>query len=432
MHICKIFRIFAPELKNSTTMHLLLVLLSVMTITVESKSSVSMDGEWPYDIEVSYSNTYQKGDVRSGDVAELKLSHLEGVVVEKVEVYIRSNQSSGAGTFTLTADGKSVSMVSGTFKDWFGAYDNTDYHPLDLLTSSVRLDELVIRLEGSENSLHIEKYVITHASQPAYTVTLMNGAEVYSTMTEPSGGQGIMLPSLAPQGNWHFIGWTSWEFWTIYTMPNILPSSSKFYPDQDCTLWAVYEYHPVEMVYAEDLVSGEYLYVNRDMNIALMGVPTEGKMYAVTTNKENPDQVYYIDFASADTAYITHAATATPIGYLGLQMAATPSPWLVYHDGDETIFYMKQGSKKYVLWLNMRDSYGNTYVGLQEAINLTSPMALMPAGPSMEEPAFTCHPECGMGVEDVKSEELKGERVVRFGIYELHIVEGQKRLVIRD
>ena len=97
-------------------MNLLLVLLSVMTITVETKSSVSMDGEWPYDIDVSYSNSYQKGDVRSGDVAELRLSHMEGVVVEKVEVYVKSNKNGGGGTFTLTADGEPISTVSGTFK----------------------------------------------------------------------------------------------------------------------------------------------------------------------------------------------------------------------------------------------------------------------------------------------------------------------------
>ena len=412
-------------------MHLLLVLLSVMTITVETKSSVSMDGEWPYDIDVSYSNTYQKGDVRGGDVAELRVAHMEGTIVEKVEVYVKSNKSGGGGTFTLTADGEPVSTVSGTFKDWFGAYDNTDYHPIELLSSPMPLDELVISLEGSENSLHIEKYVITHASQPAYTVTLMNGAEVYSTMTEPSGGKGIMLPSLAPQGQWHFVGWTMWEFWTVYTMPNILPSSSKFYPEADCTLWAVYEYQPVEMVYAENLVSGEYLYVNRDLDIALTGAPEDGKMYAATTNRENPDQVYYIDFASADTAYITHVATGTPIGYSDLQMAAKASPWLVYHDGQETIFYMEQNGKKYVLWLNVWDG-GSTYAGLQIVNNLASPMALMPAEPSMEEPAFTCHPECGMGVEEVRGERVKGERVVRFGIYELHIVDGHKRLVIRD
>ncbi|MBR6035078.1 MAG: hypothetical protein IKP39_03375 [Paludibacteraceae bacterium] len=417
-------------IKSPKKMNLLLVLLSVMTITVETKSSVSMDGEWPYDIDVSYSNSYQKGDVRSGDVAELKLSHLEGVVVEKVEVYVKSNKNGGGGTFTLTADGEPISTISGTFNEWFGAYDNTDYHPIELLDSPVSLDELVISLEGSENSLHIEKYVITHTSQPAWTVTLMKGAEVYGTMTEPSGGQGIMLPSLAPQGQWHFVGWTMWEFWTIYTMPNILPSSSRFYPDQDCTLWAVYEYQPVEMVYAEDLVSGEYLYVNRTTGQALSGVPEDGVMWAATTNNEDPDQIYYIDFASADTAYITHEATGTPIGYSGLQMVAKPSPWLVYRDGKETIFYMEQGGKKYVLWLNVWDSYSSTYAGLLEARNLSSPMALMPAGPSMEEPAFTCHPECGLGVEEVKGEEVKGERVVRFGIYELHIVNGEKRLVI--
>ena len=53
-------------------------------------------------------------------------------------------------------------------------------------------------------------------------------------------------------------------------------------------------------------------------------------------------QVYHIEFtASADTAYITHLQSQTPIGYSGLNLVVKASPWLVYHEGDETLFYMK-------------------------------------------------------------------------------------------
>ena len=67
-------------------MKLLLVLLAVMTWTVESKNAVSLsdDSTVPYDIEVGYGCTYQKGDVRANDTATLVLSHLEGITINGI------------------------------------------------------------------------------------------------------------------------------------------------------------------------------------------------------------------------------------------------------------------------------------------------------------------------------------------------------------
>ena len=149
-------------------MRLLLVLLAMMTWTVESKNSVSLsdDSLVPYDIEVSYANTGRKGDVTANDTATLVLGHLEGIPINSIEVYVKSNKASGAGTFTVTADGQTVATKSGSFQEWFGGYDNESYHALSLLNSPQNdVDELKISLVGIANSLHIEKYVITYSER---------------------------------------------------------------------------------------------------------------------------------------------------------------------------------------------------------------------------------------------------------------------------
>ena len=111
-------------------MNLLLVLLSVITFTVETKNSVTMtgDGAWPYDISVIYDCSYQTGHVRAGDVATLTLGNLGGMAIEQIEVYVKSNKDAGAGTFEVQANGETVSTKSGTLKNWVGMFDNVNYY----------------------------------------------------------------------------------------------------------------------------------------------------------------------------------------------------------------------------------------------------------------------------------------------------------------
>ena len=57
-------------------MNLLLILLGVMSFTVQSKDAVKADGTWPYSMEATYACSYQKGDVRAGDEAVLTVTGL--------------------------------------------------------------------------------------------------------------------------------------------------------------------------------------------------------------------------------------------------------------------------------------------------------------------------------------------------------------------
>lgn len=408
-------------------MKLLLILLSVMTFTIQDKRNVSAEGTWPYDFEVSYYNTGNKGSVTSKDTATLSLTHLDGIAIDKVEVYVRSNKSSGAGTFTVTVNGQDVATKTGNYKDWFGDYNNSEYQALTLLDESVGgVDELGIQLVGSVNSIHIEKYVISWSTRTPRTVTLMKSSVVYATLTEDSGYSGVTLPTLADTANWHFVGWTPHEVWETFQPPQVYAANTVFMPEEDCTLWALYCYYlePVE-TYMTDIASGRYLYVNRVADIALADVPDGGTMAYQTADAYNNQLYYYVDFVSPDTAYITHAFSLTPIGYAGTQLTVAASPWLVYHEGEETLFYIQSDSKTYVLWLDIVKGCARLMEGTIEG---GSPMALMNEPASWGMPSYTCHPDA-QDLEETAAE--SHTCTVPFGPYELIIRNGKKELRIR-
>ena len=218
-------------------MKLLFILLAVMTWTVATKSSVQGSGESPSGMTASYACTYQKGDVRKGDTATLHLTNMGGISVEKLEVYVKSNKSAGAGTFWVTINGVRSKSKSGTFKSWTGSYNNQTYHAISLLTRTyTNVNELVVELVGTTSSLHIEKYVITWSPRPAHSVTLMRCGMVFDVLTETTGGQGVTLPHLSDTLGWQFAGWSESEVLTTNDKPTLALANTKYYPLDNCTL----------------------------------------------------------------------------------------------------------------------------------------------------------------------------------------------------
>ena len=411
-------------------MNLLLILLSVMTFTVETKTTVSMSGNWPYGIDAAYECSYQKGQVRNGDVATLSLTGLGGIVVEQVEVYVKSNKEAGAGTFEVMVNGSTASTKSGSLKNWVGKFDNQNYHAVSLLGKSFSdVHELTIRLTGTVRSLYIERYVITYGAAPEHTVTLMKGDEVYETLREASGGQGVVLPGMESEPDWQFCGWTKTPFESeMTTSTSWYPFGCTYYPSEDETLWAVYAYEPEQTVYEQELVSGDYIYMDASNLIAMTGVPVSGKMGATFANIEDLNQWYTIEFtASGDSATIRHKATGTCIGYSGTKLVEKNSQWAVYHDGPVTAFYTTTNNHTYMLFPGY-DYGGGEYTQLFLVTDVSQAYTALVSTEPVEV-IYSCYPERLQAIEQV--EEEKHEVIVPFGIYELHIKDGHKRLRIR-
>ena len=413
----------------------LTIILSILTLTVDSKNTVVATGDIPPSVQASYNCSFQKGTVRQGDEAVLELSYLAGMTISQVDVYIRSNQSGGAGTWSVIIDGQTVAMKSGSFDQWFGAYDNTRYHPLSLLPKTYQgVQEMTIRLQGSVNSLYIEKYVIAYTPAPAHSVTLMRGNEVYQTLTETTGGAGVFLPSMEDYNGWRFIGWSETEFRQTSTRPALIAPNTQCYLLEDAVLWAAYEAMlPEDSIYVSELTDGEYLYVNTQSQMALSGVPDKnGQMVPGFMDRTALNQLYNFTFnAAKDTAYITHAATGAPIGYdYQCKLVTAASPWRVHHEGNETLLYATIANKNYVLWPDKRDGNGNNPQTVLLPADPQSSMLKLVFQASENEQVYTCHPESGMAFERIQ-ETQKNEYVLPFGCYDLIIRNGEKELRMR-
>lgn len=415
-------------------MNLLIILLSVMTWTVESKNSVALaeGGTVPYDLEVSYANTYSKGQVRKGDVATLTLGNLGGITVERVSLAMRANASKGAGQVEVKMNGETRADKTVT---WQTVSENVEVFS----GQQLGVETMTIRVTGTENSLYVDAFTIEYSPRAPMSVILMRGGTVIDTLQEEHGMSGVLLPWLEDEEHWRFRGWSKTEFWTVYDEPTYHQSNTRYYPEND-TLWSVYQWEEVstsEMVYESEIASGTYMYVNRSEKayLALTGVPVNGVMASATPNVYDDNQHYIISFVGTDTAYITHVPTGTPIGYDGPQMAAKASPWRVYHEGDQTLFWTTIGGKNYILWLNIQDGVDEAlfYAGLLPANPGPSPMGLLGTMMPTEIYAFTCHPEAMVGIDEVDDgiSELGNEKIVQVGIYELHIKNGKKYIILK-
>lgn len=406
-------------------MKLLLILLSFMTLTVENNHTVSLTGgQWPYDIEVNYSNSYNKGQVRAGDTATLTLSNLGSITVDTIRMAMRSNASAGKGTVTVYAGSEQLvsknitrQTVSEAVKIYIGP--------------KAGVDSLTIRTVGTENSLYIDSYTIAYGTAAPSTVTLMNGAEQYAVLT----GTTVQLPSMPTIEEWRFVGWTAQAFETTSTMPELL-NAGAYRPTSDLTLWAVYEYIPsLDQSIITTLQDGVYVYANWSSQWAMSGNVQNGVAGASALNLEDACQWYQITF-DADglaTIQLIYVYGTEYIGFSGTKLAHTLSKWQVYHDGQKTLFYTEVKGQNYVLFPGKLSSDLSTYdTELMYANDLSNaPTVLLSTEPVLSEPLYTCYPENPMGIETVEQSEVHGERVVRFGIYELVIKGNHKYLRIR-
>ena len=413
-------------------MKILLVLLSaMMTFMVESKSKVTASGTWPGSMSASYQNTGRKGSVTDKDTATLTVSGLGGIVIEKVNVYLKSNKSSGAGIITMTADGTQFYRAEGTYKEWFGAYNNTDYHAIGW-SGKRAANVLTIQVVGTTNSLHIEKYEITWCqTSTAYDVTLMNGTELVTTLH----GDKVELPSLPDTANWTFVGWSEVEYSETEEVETAI-YTDEYKPRQNVTLWALYRYQtPLEERIVTELQDGLYLYADMHSGMAMSGSVVNGVAGTDVIDVTNTMQWYEVSIQNGlATIRLSRVYGEEYIGFNGTTLAKIASQWQIYHEGQKTAFYTTVGEKIYMLKPYRLDSDNVTFVTklmLTDNIMLAETSLLQ--AELEEQKVYTCHPEYGMDFELINEGigELEGEWTIPFGNYELIIKNGQKYLKLR-
>ena len=416
-------------------MKLLLILLSaMMTFTVESKSKVKADGTWPYSMSASYACTYQKGDVRANDTATLVVSGLDGIAIEKVDLYLKSNKDKGAGIITMKADGQEFYRAEGTYKDWFGVYNNEVFQPKGW-SGEKTVNDLTIQVFGTTNSLHIEKYEITwRQTSTAYDVTLMKGDELVETLH----GDQVTLPSMPDTANWHFIGWIETPFYALDVSLHDMIGAGVYRPSADVTLWAVYQYEmPVEECVVTDLYDGNFVYAEMGVMRAMSGGVVDGEAGSSPIDLQDLMQHYEITFDTDGKAYIrlVYVYGEEYIGYEGDHLTNTESAWEVYHEGDKTAFYMTYNDKIYMLFPNKWNETKNEYVTALKSVNdISAANTSLLTPESAFDVHLTCYPQVGLDVELTNEgmKKLTGEWIIPFGNYELIIRDGRKELRLKE
>ena len=420
---------------NAVMYHLLAFIVAlVMTWTVETKSSVSGSGDVPVSVVADYTCSYQKGTVLKDGTASLKLTGMDDLEVTKVVLYLKSNQKTGAGVLSLSADGTRIAQRSGTMKELCGAYDNENYHTYTLWTGRRTSSQWEIQINGTENSLYIEKFVITYTPPSPRTVSLMYGDEAYDALRETTGKSGVVLPSLADLEDWAFVGWTPMECWNIDFRPEVYAGGTRYYPQSDITLWALWEKIQVQDTnYMVTPQSGDYLYVETTMMLAMAGEVQNNGLLSEQCNLLDKNQIYTITFTPTyDSATIYHPLTDSYVGYSEKRLVDEPSFWSVFYDGERTLFYMSYKDQLYLLYPSFADADWNVYTGLmpiKESQLLNASINLITA-PEEYIPIYTAHPECGMNIAP-PAEETQ-EQIVPMGVYELHILKGKKYLRLRN
>ena len=405
-------------------MNLLALIVSVMSFTVTSKESVTADGVWPYSMEANYHCTYKKGQVLQGDTAVIAVSGLDNITIEKVEVEMRSNKSSGSGTFYVKVNGRDVAYK------WIADLTDT-LTTIDLgIAPQIGVNEIEVSLVGVTNSLYINKYTFRWSQGTTHTVTLNKGNETIDALS----GAEIELPKMDDEGEWVFIGWTDRPFYVKNEPLQTLLPAGTYRPADDITLWAVYEYQPRwEDRIATDLQDGVYIYADASSGMAMQGSVWNKQTEADAINLNNRMQWYEVLFDEAGLATIRllYVYGEEYIGFQGTKLVNKPSKWQVYHSGEQTAFYTMVNNKTYILWPDMLDEATGTYgAQLIEGNNLTETPTVLLA--TDETITMTCYPEIGFDIETVNGDErtAKGEWIIPLGNYRLIIKDGKKQLEV--
>ena len=141
------------------------------TYTVSNSSSVSTSGNVPSSSSAQYSQTYSTaGQITKNKNAVLKLSGYDGKVITGITLNMKSNGSSGSGSFNATVGSSYIASTSGSFNTW---YDNTSYGTSyrDVhvqMSDATKIvgngEDVTLTITGTANSLYIKSYTVYYGT----------------------------------------------------------------------------------------------------------------------------------------------------------------------------------------------------------------------------------------------------------------------------
>lgn len=429
--------------------------LSVLSVTysVASSNSLESSGVVPEGVRAEYvksGSTGQKGQMTAGNSTDLLLYDWSGICIDSVCLSMRSNTSSGAGSLCMRIGDELVWIIEDTdfaHVNWNGSFTTGWVDITQSIGQTVGVGQDVnIHIEASKNSLYINSYTIYYTIPEPVThyVKFISGVgQDPPILTEESPQMGIVLPELCDTMPWYFLGWSESEVLEQDSCPKLFIGGSRYYPQTDCCLWAVYA-DKKSGIPATKAVSGEYVIVDAFWQRALSSEVVDGCIATQSVGLEEEDAYYYLVSAiDADMVYrveiegelltITHNATQKSVGFDG-ELATKASMWhyRILDDGTWCIYFEEEEGHK-VLYLGYgADGMEDDIVAYAAAINLDkmtrNALRLYPH----VQKHYTTWPFGKFdAVESVKKPELiekNTEYIIYFGNYELRVRNGNKYL----
>lgn len=437
----------------------LAIIFSILsaTFSVSSTTTVEPTGTCPASSSFLYERsavTGQKGQMTAGNATRLELRGWDGCTIKSVELQMRSNANSGVGSLTMKIGIDTVwSIYNQPFNEevWAGTYTTEWVSIAQSMTEYVSEDDCIeIIISATENSLYINSYTIYYepAIPKCYTVSFNTGLDTCpSSIQQNFPEEELILPTWQDTACWYFIGWTEKEILENQVLSPIIPAGNTYVPRKDIQLWAVYT--DVKENRAIDYyMSGTYLIAcHNDFTQMLSG---SGMAMLGTINNDmikladlqmdiNQDSVWYItessieqmfynvEFYDDSTLYLNHFATYDPIGYKAAKLYEDDVPWNynVLDDGS-IIFYYTYNKNQYALYFGRKSDRVGAYAQILDVDKWTSnAMWLFP----VVEKEYTSWP---FGKFDAVDNILvpQADASYRFGIYEIHINNGQKLIYI--
>lgn len=146
---------------------------STVTYTISSKTEVTVSGTAPINSSAIYSTTYTKVNQLTKDNSmTLTLTGFEGYMVTGITLSMKSNTSSGKGTFSATAGSNVISEISeSTFKaGWYGSY-STEYVNVSPAVNQPYYgiqngESIVIKIAATANSLYCQSFTLQYEEAP--------------------------------------------------------------------------------------------------------------------------------------------------------------------------------------------------------------------------------------------------------------------------
>lgn len=220
-----------------------------VTYTVESKNSVSTSGSAPTGSSATYSSTYSTTyQLTSGNSMTLTLTGFSGKTITGISMSMKSNNSGGAGSFSMKAGSTTLSSISASAfntNNWHGAWSNAYVSITPTMSVSNHAiqegENVVITIAATANSLYCQSFTITYVNSTPFTVTfpLTN-----TSVTETSVGSGVTIQPLESNNSeYTFYGWTTSNIETeTTTEPSIVNINENFiyHPERDIDLYPVF------------------------------------------------------------------------------------------------------------------------------------------------------------------------------------------------